>query len=121
MFEDLGSLSDVTVLTEVKFVFTAAVDSTGMLIVTKAPFPVDTLTNWPTLHVTVDVVVLAPTFVLTEQLDPPTGDVVHPFRVQLTNPKVAVGLPFRTLFGTVNTVVITTLLAVAELRLMAPG
>ncbi len=85
LFEELGSLSDVTVVTELNFVFTGAVDNTGMLTTTASPFPVDALTNCPTLQVMVATVVLPPVTVLTEQLDPEPGTALHPvFRLQLS-------------------------------------
>ena len=114
-------MSDVTVVTEVNFVFTGAVDNTGMLTISTTPSNFDTLTNCPMLQVRTATVVLFPTVVFTEQLDPELGMVVHPFEVQVITPKLAVRLPFRTWLATVKVEVTTTLLATGELRLITQG
>jgi hypothetical protein len=53
----LGSLADDTVVTEVNFVFTLAVDNTGMLTMSTTPVFVEMLGNTPTLQLMVAVVV----------------------------------------------------------------
>ena len=117
--EELGSLADETVVMEVNFVFNGADERTGMLITSPTPFPVNTLGTCPTLQVIV-AVVLAATAVVTEQFVPELGT-VHPESLQETWAKLALRLPFRMLFGTVNTEVMTALLAVGELRLTIPA
>ena len=71
-------------VTELNFVFTAAVDKIGMLTVRTSPFNFEILTNCPTLQVRTATVVLAPTVVVTEQLVPELGT-EHPARLQLTS------------------------------------
>ena len=53
----MGSLADDTVVTEVNFVFTLAVDNTGMLTMSTTPVFVEMLGNTPTLQLMVAVVV----------------------------------------------------------------
>lgn len=53
----MGSLADDTVVTEVNFVFTLAVDNTGMLTMSTTPVLVEMLGNTPTLQLMVAVVV----------------------------------------------------------------
>ena len=71
-------------VTELNFVFTVAVDRTGMLTVRTTPFNFEILTNCPTLQVRIATVVLVPAVVATEQLDPELGT-EHPERLQLTS------------------------------------
>jgi hypothetical protein len=83
LFFEFGSLSEVTVVTELNVVFAVAVESVGILIPSTTPCSFEMLISCPTVQVTT-ATVLVPTVVLTEQLVPPFMFELQPSALQVT-------------------------------------